>query len=228
MGRFRATVDFMRFHRPGHGTVVAYLALFVALGGSSYAAITLKRNSVKTRHIARGAVTSPKVRDQSLLARDFAAGQLPAGLKGDTGEKGDKGDPGEKGDQGVPGQPGADGTPGTARAYGRVTGCISAFCTITRNKGIAYAVNVGSGRYCVGVNNITPADSVAIVSVASTAFGGGVVEWRSNLACVASEFEIQTYVQPEVSVRNASNTGTTTVAAPHTTDNAVDFAIAIP
>ena len=214
-----------KLRRPSHATVVAYLALFVALGGSSYAAVTLKRNSVRTKHIARGAVTSPKIRDSSLLARDFAAGQLPIGPKGDTGAKGDKGD---KGDPGSVGQPGADGAPGTARAYGRVSGCVSAFCTITRNKDIAYAVNVGSGRYCVGVNNITPADSVAIVSVASTNFGGGVVEWRSNQACVASEFEIQTYVQPDTDVRNAANTGTVTVATPHATDNGVDFAIAIP
>lgn len=47
--------------RPSHATVVAYLALFVALGGSSYAAVTLERNSVRTKHIARGAVTSAKV-----------------------------------------------------------------------------------------------------------------------------------------------------------------------
>jgi hypothetical protein len=211
--------------RPSHATVVAYVALFVALGGSSYAAVTLERNSVRTKHIARGAVTSAKVRNHSLLARDFATGQLPTGPKGDTGVKGEKGDPGSPGS---PGQPGADGAPGTARAYGRVTGCVSAFCTITRNKEIAYAVNVGSGRYCVGVNNITPADSVAIVSVASTAFGGGVVEWRSNQACVASEFEIQTYVQPQTSARNAADTGSVTVATPHVTDNGVDFAIAIP
>jgi hypothetical protein len=109
-----------------------------------------------------------------------------------------------------------------------VSGCVSTFCTITRNKGIAYAVNVGSGRYCVGVNNITPADSVAIVSVASTTFGAGVVEWRSNVACVASEFEIETWIQPQTTARNAANTGPVTVATPHVNDNGVDFAIAIP
>jgi len=221
-----------KLRRPSHATVVAYLALFVALGGTSVAAITLANNSVKSKHIAKGnvkrsdiaknAVNSAKVANASLLARDFAAGQLPVGPKGDTGAKGDKGDPGSLG------QPGADGAPGTARAYGRVTGCISAFCTITTNKNIAYAVNVGTGRYCVGVNNITPTDSVAIVSVASTNFGGGVVEWRPNQACVASEFEIQTYVQPQTDVRNAANTGTATVATPHQADSAVDFAIAIP
>ena len=56
---------------------MAYLALFVALGGTSYAAVKLSRGSVKQQHIARGAVTSPKVKDRSLLARDFRPGQLP-------------------------------------------------------------------------------------------------------------------------------------------------------
>jgi hypothetical protein len=33
--------------------VVSVIALFVALGGTSVAALTLSRNSVKSRHIAR-------------------------------------------------------------------------------------------------------------------------------------------------------------------------------
>jgi hypothetical protein len=96
--------------RPTHATVVAYVALFVALGGTSVAAVTLKRNSVKGKNIARNAVTSPKVKDRSLLARDFKNGQLPQGLAGPAGAQGAKGDPcsdpvcrgpqGERGTQG--------------------------------------------------------------------------------------------------------------------------------
>jgi hypothetical protein len=77
--------------------VVACIALSVALGGTSYAAITLPKNSVGTKQLKKNAVTSPKVKDRSLLARDFKAGQLPRGAKGD------KGDPGAPGAQGVPG-----------------------------------------------------------------------------------------------------------------------------
>jgi hypothetical protein len=79
--------------------VMSVIAVFVALGGTSVAAISLKRNSVKGKHIARNAITSPKVKDASLLARDFAAGQL---LKGDKGDKGDRGEKGDKGDTGDP------------------------------------------------------------------------------------------------------------------------------
>jgi hypothetical protein len=85
---------------------VAYLALFVALGGSSYAAFKLGRNAVKSVNIAPNAVTSPKVKDGSLTAADFAAGALPAGPKGDTGAQGPKGDTGSQGPKGDTGAPG--------------------------------------------------------------------------------------------------------------------------
>jgi hypothetical protein len=81
--------------------VVALAALFVGLGGSSYAAITLKKNSVKSRNIANGqvkrvdiqndAINSSKVELFSLVARDFKPGQLPAGQPGPPGPKGDSG-----------------------------------------------------------------------------------------------------------------------------------------
>jgi hypothetical protein len=42
-------------------------------------------------------VRTSEVKDGSLLARDFRAGQLPAGPKGAKGDKGDKGDTGDAG-----------------------------------------------------------------------------------------------------------------------------------
>src|SRR2546423_6478788 len=52
-----------RPRRPSHGTVVAYVALFVALGGTTYAAATIgsgdiKKNAVLSRHIKDGEVRS--------------------------------------------------------------------------------------------------------------------------------------------------------------------------
>ena len=41
--------------------VIAYLALFVALGGTSYAAIKIPNNSVGTKQLRNGAVTSKKL-----------------------------------------------------------------------------------------------------------------------------------------------------------------------
>lgn len=56
--------------------VIAYLALFIALGGASYAALSIPRNSVGTAQLKRNAVTSGKVKNRSLRAIDFATGVL--------------------------------------------------------------------------------------------------------------------------------------------------------
>jgi hypothetical protein len=61
------------------------VALVVALGGTSYAAVTLAKNSVKAKHIALGAVGTSDVKDGSLLKKDFKAGQLPQGPQGPAG-----------------------------------------------------------------------------------------------------------------------------------------------
>jgi hypothetical protein len=64
---------------------MATAALFIALGGGAYAAATLPRNSVGNAQLRADAVDSPKVRNGSLLATDFKAGELPRGPKGDRG-----------------------------------------------------------------------------------------------------------------------------------------------
>lgn len=48
--------------RPSPAMVVACLALGIALGGTSYAAIKLPRNSVGTKQLKKNAVTTPKIR----------------------------------------------------------------------------------------------------------------------------------------------------------------------
>jgi hypothetical protein len=71
--------------------VTAGVALFIALGGASYAATHLPRNSVGARQLKKNSVSSPKVRDGSLQARDFKAGSLPAGDRGPVGPPGPPG-----------------------------------------------------------------------------------------------------------------------------------------
>ena len=63
-------------YRPSPALVVASIALLVALGGTSFAAVTLAApNSVGTRAVING----------SLLKQDFKAGQIPAGPAGAPG-----------------------------------------------------------------------------------------------------------------------------------------------
>jgi hypothetical protein len=103
---------------PGHATVVAYLALFVALGGSSYAALSINGRNIENASIAgkklknrtidrgkvrRNALTGAEIRDRSLLTKDFRPGELPAGPQGA---------------QGPPGAPGATGSPAASMLTG--------------------------------------------------------------------------------------------------------------
>jgi len=67
------------------------MALFVALGGASYAAVKIPKNSVGNTQLRKDAVTSAKVKDRSLLATDFKTGQLPRGATGATGAAGASG-----------------------------------------------------------------------------------------------------------------------------------------
>ena len=98
--------------RPTPAMVVACVALLVALGGTSVAAVSqLARNSVGPAQLQFAAVTSPKIRtnavnsskvaNRSLLRADFAPGQLPAGPTGPQGPAGPAGPAGGAGPAGV-------------------------------------------------------------------------------------------------------------------------------
>lgn len=97
--------------------VIACLALFVALGGASYAATQLPKNSVGSEQIKKDAVTGVKVKDGSLRAADFGVGQIPAGPEGRAGAQGPRGDLGPQGEQGVKGVDGDAGPRGPSDAY---------------------------------------------------------------------------------------------------------------
>ena len=56
--------------------VVAYSALFIALGGTAYAAVRPPTDSVGTSQLRNGAVTAAKVRAHALTLRDLAHGSV--------------------------------------------------------------------------------------------------------------------------------------------------------
>jgi hypothetical protein len=87
--------------RPTFASVVSVMALFVALGGTSYAAAKLPKNSVGSSQIKTNGVGSSDVKNGSLRGVDFRAGELPAGQQGPKGEKGDPGTPGQDGKDGL-------------------------------------------------------------------------------------------------------------------------------
>jgi hypothetical protein len=92
-------------HRPRvtFANVVSCLALFVALGGASYAAVALPKNSVGAKQIVAGTIDNSKIKKGSLLSTAFKPGQLLAGKDGAQGPAGLIGAKGDTGAQGPPG-----------------------------------------------------------------------------------------------------------------------------
>jgi hypothetical protein len=147
-----------------YANVVATLALFVALGGGAYAAITLPKNSVTTVQVKNG----------SLLAKDFKKGQLkrgaagpqgPQGLKGDRGLGGPAGPPGLTGGTGPKGDQGTPGLDGTAKAFAYISGP-TGLPDPTRSKNFTSANLITKsatlGEYCYGGFNFTPQNAQVI------------------------------------------------------------------
>jgi hypothetical protein len=126
----------MRFRKPSPATLIALVALFVALGGSSYAALQLPRGSVGTKQLKNGAVTSKKVKNNSLRLGDFSASQRSR-LRGPKGERGPQG------------PAGAAGAPGSAIAFAHVNpdGTLDA----ANSRNVALRAAPVPGAYCLDV-----------------------------------------------------------------------------
>ncbi len=166
------------------GITIGLLAL---IGGAGYAAVSLPTGSVGTAQLRNAAVTGVKVRDHSLLARDFKPGQLPrgpTGAVGATGATGPQGAPGASGAAGATGVAGAAGPMGATGATGptwgtmwredgasagscAATGLISQAVTLSRTSRLLVAA-------FVQVHNAsgTPATMRLVVDLVS---GGSVV-----------------------------------------------------
>jgi hypothetical protein len=100
-----------------YANIVASLALFLTLGGVSWAVTSLPRNSVGTAQLRKGAVTAAKIKVRSLTAADLARGQLQTGPRGAAGPQGPIGS-GAAGPAGLDGAPGALGLAGPAGPVG--------------------------------------------------------------------------------------------------------------
>jgi hypothetical protein len=165
--------------------VIAIAALFIALGGVSYAAIKvpagsvgtkqLKNNAVSGKKLKKNAVAGAKVRNGSLAAVDFAPGQLPAGATGPQGQTGLAGSDGAAGTTGATGATGATGPVGdtgsssTAVMTGRSSlGSVNQSFAVS---GISTAVAAGNE----GNETLSPAVPVTLGNLAvilNTAPGG--------------------------------------------------------
>ena len=133
--------------RPTPSMVVASIALLVALGGTSVAAVNAlaPANSVGTAAVI----------DNSLLKQDFKAGQLPAGKPGKAGK------------------PGPAGAPGSALAYAHVNKDGSLDEANSKNVVMVPAKNAVTSsfaQYCLKVTgDQRPHNAVATLDISASA-----------------------------------------------------------
>jgi len=121
-------MSLLKRFRPSPAMVIGCLALLLTLGGTGYAA---------SQALPRNSVTSVQVKDRSLLARDFKAGQIPRGPAGPAGPAG------AQGPAGPAGPAGAAGSGATSRwALVRPDGGIAA-----QSGGITLAAKPSAGTY---------------------------------------------------------------------------------
>jgi len=140
------------FHNGRYANVTATLALILAMGGTSYAAISLPRNSVgtaqirpaavKTADLGASSVTSTKVKNHSLQAHDFAFGQIPAGAQGPVGPQGEA---------------------GTAAAYARVLPTGVSDGALAHNVVGGAVSHPSTGVYCIGGLMFKPRSAIATI-----------------------------------------------------------------
>ncbi len=116
---------------PSPALIVATAALAVALGGTSYAVVSIPRNSVGTPQLKANAVTSPKIKNGSVAVADLAPAVRAmfgkgvwSGAVGATGPAGPTGATGATGSEGPIGLTGATGATGVsgAASQGGVSG----------------------------------------------------------------------------------------------------------
>lgn len=168
-------------------SVLAMIALFVALGGVSYAA-----TKITTKQLKNQAVTSAKIKNRTILKRDIRP-KVVQSLKGQ---------------QGPAGPAGPQGAPGTALAYAQVNdGNGSPSLLAVRTSGIVAVTRPANGVYCLQPtaavlaqaflpNGDPSRPTVGSVEFGNTATPGDrltIAPRGINSTCPSNTFEVRTY-----------------------------------
>lgn len=148
--------------RPSAAMVVACIALLIALGGTSVAAVTqlannsvgtaqLRNNAVTTPKIRNGAVTAAKIRDNAVVRRKIANNAVTSAQVQNGSLLAVDFAAGQlpAGEQGPPGPAGPAGPAGTVT---RLTAVINSSGSIARSQGTTSAGRLGEGAYEVIFN----------------------------------------------------------------------------
>ena len=207
-----------------HSTAVAYLALFAALGGSAYAAVTVTGKNIKD-----GTVTGRDVKNRSLGTNKLSTRAVssltgqpgsagpqgergaggptgPAGPKGETGPAGPKGESGPAGPQGETGQAGLQGETGQAgpRGPSGISGWqyVTQAARISPSSYAKWSVGCPNGRKALGGGVATASNEVLGRTLLETAPHGEATGWfgsvinRSSQPITDYVWAICAYVSP--------------------------------
>jgi hypothetical protein len=158
--------------RPSHTTVIAYVALFVALGGGAYAA-TLPKNSVGPKQLKSNAVTGTDANEATFGQVPSAAFATSAGTA-TSAANGVKAYAQVQPHAGALGEP-CDNGPGLDE------------CLIFRSKGVAKVTNVDSGEYCVFVPGVSPFSDKGPAYVVSVDAAGTPYPANASVAVAAAD-----------------------------------------
>lgn len=189
-----------RLKPPSPALVISCIALFVAVGGTAYAATSLPANSVGSRQLKKGAVTPRKVAPKTIAL-----------FKGQTGPPGPKGGAGPKGDAGPQGPGGsimtydasASASP-TQTTVGTALGDTwSAKCSIPS------AGNAELDLFFKTSNGSFRADDIVIQDDATN-------DHSTNTVSV--NFPVDTFISPTVLDEVTTTTGTLPAASDHEID----------
>jgi hypothetical protein len=163
---------------------VGYVALFAALGGTSYAAVRLTPGSVTNRAIAPGAVSHAKLATNSVNAAnimngtltkaDLAAGTLASLTNGSNGAAGGKGGRGATGPAGPAGPAGRAGSDGSAAIVARARGTAS----VSAPHGATTSVPVDGGTWTQDtgdVDLVTGSVTIKTPSACTGSFGNSLM-----------------------------------------------------
>ena len=167
-----------RIPRPSPAMFVACLALLVALGGTSVAAVKVLA--------PRNSVGSAQVINKSLLPIDFKTPPKgprgPAGIPGPAGPSGAAGAKGDKGDKGD------NGASATA-----LWAVVDPAGVLVRNKGVSSASRTGTGTYIVTFNqDVTACSYQATIGGPTTSNQTGEIS-PAQRSGVAAALDVDTF-----------------------------------
>jgi hypothetical protein len=164
--------------KPSAATVIATLALFVALGGTGYAAVALAPNSVGSPQIKDGAVQSSDIKDGAINSSDIANGAIGSDdIKSGSIQVSDLSKGALKGLDGKDGKDGAQGPagpPGPAGPSGSGGGASGGLVLLDGNGNEVTGIQPGidSGFVIIGTLDMSP--------TSFSGQGGGFVRYLND------------------------------------------------